>query len=92
MYTKGSSDGLFLDIPQAALIIYCFSTAILFHAAILEPHTLRSSYWKFLQSISGGCIGLMDRHCLETFGLKSSESLERVLKKYKPVPLQVIKF
>lgn len=92
MYIKGSSDGLFPDLPQANIFFHCFSTAILFHAAILEPHNLRPSYWKFLQTVSGGSIGLMDRHCLETFGLKSSESLERVLKKYKPVPLQVIKF
>ncbi|VVC41181.1 Transmembrane protein 135, N-terminal domain [Cinara cedri] len=92
MYTKGSSDGIFPDLPQANIFFYCFSTAILFHAAILEPHNLRPSYWKFLQSVSGGTIGLMDRQCLEVFGLKSSESLERVLKKYKTVPLQVMKF
>lgn len=92
MYIKGSSDGLFPDLPQANVFFHCFSTAILFHAAILEPHNLRPSYWKFLQSVSGGSIGLIDRHCLDTFGLKSSESLERVLKKYKPVPLQVFKF
>lgn len=92
MYIKGSHDGLFPDLPQASVFFYCFSTSILFHAAILEPHNLRHSYWKFLQSVSGGSIGLIDRHCLETFGLKSSLSLEKVLKKYKPVPLQVVKF
>ncbi|KAL5239737.1 hypothetical protein ACI65C_007147 [Semiaphis heraclei] len=92
MYIKGSNDGLFPDLPQANIFFHCFSTAILFHAAILEPHNLRPSYWKFLQSVSGGSIGLIDRHCLETFGLNSSASLERVLTKYKPVPLQVFKF
>jgi hypothetical protein len=92
MYIKGSNDGLFPEIPHANIFLYCFSTAILFHASILEPHNLRPSYWKFLQSVSGGSIGCIDRHCLDTFGLQSSESLEKVLKKYKPVPLQVIKF
>lgn len=92
MYIKGSSDGLFPDLHQSNIFIYCFSTALLFHAAVLEPHTLRPSYWKFLQSVSGGSIGLFDRHCVETFGLKSIDSLEKVLKKHKPVPLQLIKF
>ncbi|XP_050532741.1 transmembrane protein 135-like [Daktulosphaira vitifoliae] len=92
MYNKGSNGKILPDIPQANVLIYCFSTAILFHAAILEPQNLRSSYWKFLQSVSGGCVGLMDRHCLDAFGLRSSESLEKVLMKHKPVPLQLIQF
>lgn len=92
MYTTSSSDGLLPDLPHANIFFHCFSTAILFHAAVLEPHNLRSSYWKFLQSVSGGTMGLIDRHCLETFGLKSVESFERVIKKYKLIPLQVIKF
>lgn len=92
MYNKGSNGKILPDIPQANVFIYCFSTAILFHAAILEPQNLRLSYWKFLQSVSGGCMGLMDRYCLDAFGLKSSESLEKVLMKHKPVPLQLIQF
>jgi len=92
MYIKGSNDGLFPELPNASIFFHCFSTSILFHAAVLEPQNLRSSYWKFLQSVSGGAIGLLDRHCLDTFGLQSSVSLETVLKKYKPVPLLVNKF
>lgn len=92
MYIKGSNNGVFPELPKANILFYCFATAILFHAAILEPHNLRPSYWKFMQSLSGGTVGLMDRQCLDVFGLKSSESLERVLKKYKTVPLQVMKF
>ncbi|XP_050429383.1 transmembrane protein 135-like [Adelges cooleyi] len=92
IYNKGSNGRILPNLPQANVFIYCFSTAILFHAAILEPHNLRPSYWKFLQTVSGGCIGLIDRHCLDAFGLRSSESLEKVLLKHKPVPLQLIKF
>jgi len=92
MYIEGSNDGLFPNLPRANIFFYCFSTAILLHAAILEPHNLRPSYWKFLQSLSGETIGLIDRNYLDMFGLKSSESLERVLKKYKPVPSHVFKF
>ncbi|XP_022173444.1 transmembrane protein 135-like isoform X2 [Myzus persicae] len=92
MYVKGSNNGLFPDLPQANIFFYCFSTAILSHAAILEPHNLRPSYWKFLQSLSGEIIGTVDRYYLDTFGLKSSESLEIVLKKNKHVPSHVFKF
>jgi len=92
MYIKGCNNGLFPDLPRANIFFYCFSTAILVHAAILEPHNLRPSYWKFVQSLSGETVGLIDRHYLDIFGLKSSESFERVLKKYKPVPTRGFKF
>jgi len=35
------------------LFLYSFFTAVLFHAGILEPKSLRPSYYKFLQAISG---------------------------------------
>ncbi|XP_015365059.1 PREDICTED: transmembrane protein 135-like isoform X2 [Diuraphis noxia] len=92
MYIKGSNDGHFPDLPRANIFFYCFSTAILIHAAILEPHNLRPSYWKFLQSLSGETVGLIDRNYLDIFGLKSSESFKSVLKTYKPVPSRVFKF
>lgn len=46
--------GYLPKIPGFTEFLYCFSTAVLFHAAILEPTNLRPSYWKFLHSISGG--------------------------------------
>nr|CAI5843961.1 unnamed protein product [Callosobruchus analis] len=62
-------------------------TAILFHAAILEPTNLRPSYWKFLHSISGGRIACMSRQPLEVWGLNTSESLKQVLEQTKTVPV-----
>lgn len=38
---RGSNIGLFPDLLRANIFFYCFSTAILIHAAILEPHNLR---------------------------------------------------
>lgn len=35
------------------MILYTLCTATLFHAGIVEPRTLRASYFKFLQAISG---------------------------------------
>lgn len=41
-------------VPYFTILLYCTSTAILFHAAILEPLALRLSYFKFLHSVTGG--------------------------------------
>jgi len=92
MYIKGSNDGLFPDLPQANIVFYSLSGAIIFHAAILEPNNVRPSYWKFLQNLSGESIAYFNRQCLDIFGLKSSQSLEKVFKKFKLTPLQLIKF
>ncbi|XP_075219449.1 transmembrane protein 135-like isoform X2 [Lycorma delicatula] len=83
LYVDGVGKGIFPEFPHASVFFHCFSTAVLFHAALFEPHNLRSSYWKFLYSMSGGRIAEMNRECLDPFGLGSSKSLEIVLKKHK---------
>ncbi|CAK9815575.1 Transmembrane protein 135 [Anthophora quadrimaculata] len=69
------------EVKGFAIFLYCFSTAVLFHVAILEPQFLRSSYWKFLYSISGGRVAVMSRLPLDAFGLESSKHLADVLRK-----------
>lgn len=53
-YNWGIEKGYAPKIPGFTVLLYCASTALLFHAATLEPLALRPSYWKFLYSISGG--------------------------------------
>lgn len=53
-YNLGIDKGFLPKVPGFVNFLYSFSTATLFHAAILEPTNLRPSYWKFLHSISGG--------------------------------------
>ncbi|ERL90703.1 hypothetical protein D910_08050 [Dendroctonus ponderosae] len=53
-YNIGTQKGLVPRVPGFPEFLYCLSTGILFHAALLEPTNLRPSYWKFLHSISGG--------------------------------------
>ncbi|XP_066992281.1 transmembrane protein 135 isoform X1 [Anabrus simplex] len=79
MYNDGVGKGFLPELPGATVLLYCTSTAILFHAALLEPHNLRPSYWKFLHRVSGGWIVSMDRRPLDAFGLGSSKSLQQVL-------------
>ncbi|XP_068979823.1 transmembrane protein 135-like isoform X1 [Bombus flavifrons] len=69
------------EIKWFVIFLYCFCTAILFHAAILEPQLLRSSYWKFLYAVSGGRIAVMSRVSLDAFGLESTKHLADVLRK-----------
>uniref|UniRef100_A0A6M2E0R9 Putative secreted protein n=1 Tax=Xenopsylla cheopis TaxID=163159 RepID=A0A6M2E0R9_XENCH len=71
--------GLVPEVPGFTIFLYCFSTAILFHAAILEPTNLRPSYWKFLHSLSGGRIASMSRASMDAWGFGTSDSLKKVL-------------
>ncbi|KAJ8968444.1 hypothetical protein NQ314_002303 [Rhamnusium bicolor] len=86
-YNLGTDKGIFPRVPGFTEFLYSFSTAILFHAAILEPTNLRPSYWKFLHSISGGRIACLSRTPLEVWGLNTTESLRKVLEQTKTVPV-----
>lgn len=78
--------GYLPEIPYGTVLLYSFSTAVLFHAALLEPHNLRQSYYKFLYGLSGGRISLMDRECLDPFGLSTSLHHSEVLKRLRLEP------
>ncbi|KAI4470470.1 hypothetical protein MML48_1g03976 [Holotrichia oblita] len=67
------------DVPGFNMFLYCLSTGILFHVALLEPHNLRSSYWKFLINISGGRVACMNRKPLDVWGLGTSQGLAQTL-------------
>ncbi|XP_077281833.1 transmembrane protein 135 [Temnothorax americanus] len=71
------------EIKWFVILLYCCSTALLFHVAILEPQNLRSSYWRFLYNMSGGRIAAMSRLPLNVFGLETSKNLQQVLGKTK---------
>lgn len=69
------------EVKWFVIFLYCVSTALLFHVAIMEPQNLRPSYWKFLYNISGGRIAAMPRLALDEFGLETSKHLQEVLRK-----------
>ncbi|KAM0729627.1 Transmembrane protein 135 [Formica fusca] len=71
------------EIKWFVIFLYCFSTATLFHTAIIEPQNLRSSYWRFLYNVSGGRIAAMSRLPLNMFGLETNKNLQEVLRKTK---------
>lgn len=89
-YNWGIEKGYVPKIPGFTVLLYCASTALLFHAATLEPMNLRPSYWKFLHSISGGRIAVMDRSGFDVYGLNTSGQIREVSKMCNTQ--QVLKF
>lgn len=82
-YNIGIDKGYLPTVPHFTFLLYCASTATLFHAATLEPLCLRQSYWKFLHSLSGGRVAGMDRLALDAYGLETSKQLAEMLKRTK---------
>lgn len=83
LWNDATENGKVPEVKWFVIFLYCFSTATLFHAAIIEPQNLRSSYWKFLYKVSGGRIAAMSRIALNEFGLETSKNLQEVLRKTK---------
>ncbi|XP_043487845.1 transmembrane protein 135-like isoform X1 [Polistes fuscatus] len=81
IWNEGVEKGIFPEFKWFVIFLYSFSTAVLFHAAIVEPQNLRSSYWKFLYTASGGRIATISRSCLEPFGMNSNKYLQEILVK-----------
>ncbi|XP_060597965.1 transmembrane protein 135-like isoform X2 [Ruditapes philippinarum] len=65
LYFKGIASGSVPYIKCADIIIYSISTAIVFHAAVIEPHNLRPAYWNFLLRVTGNKFAGMNRKLLD---------------------------
>ncbi|KAK7493002.1 hypothetical protein BaRGS_00015732, partial [Batillaria attramentaria] len=72
MYFKGIEAGKLPHIPCADIFIYAFSTAFVFHAAVMEPHSVRPAYWKWLLRVTDNKFAYMNRRLLDVFGVNSS--------------------
>lgn len=79
-YNWGIEKGYVPKVSGFTVFLYCASTALLFHAATLEPMNLRPSYWKFLHSISGGRISVMDRTGFNVYGLATMDQIAQISK------------
>ncbi|KAH0513901.1 Transmembrane protein 135 [Microtus ochrogaster] len=84
MYFKGIAAGKVPYFPQADTIIYSISTAICFHAAVMEVHNLRPSYWKFLLRLTKGRFALMNRKALDVFGTGASREFHNFIPRLDP--------
>ncbi|XP_073425352.1 transmembrane protein 135 isoform X2 [Dendrobates tinctorius] len=84
MYFKGIEAGRFPYFPHADSVIYAVSTAICFHAAVLEVQNLRPSYWKFLLRLTKGRFAFMNRKALDVFGSEASKNFNNFIPKLDP--------
>lgn len=72
-------DDLEWNLPGGMVILYAFATAVLFHAALVEPQKLPLAYSKFLNKLTGGCYVAMDRRHLEIFNYNSFQQLQNIV-------------
>ncbi|XP_004518189.1 transmembrane protein 135 [Ceratitis capitata] len=77
-YDLGIKEGVLPHISNFTLLLYSFCTAILFHAGILEPKTIRPSYFKFLQAISGDRLNRFNLEPFNVYGQNASEQMKEV--------------
>lgn len=82
-YNMLADKGYLPHIPGSMIFMYCAFTAVLFHAATIEPKNLRPSYWKFLYNLSGGRIAVMDRRSFDVWGLDTHAQIMKTIEMTK---------
>ncbi|XP_053969418.1 transmembrane protein 135 [Anastrepha ludens] len=80
-YNLGIQEGVLPRVPGFMLYLYSFCTALLFHAGILEPKTIRPSYFKFLQAISGDRLNRFNVEPFDVYGQNASQQMKEVSRK-----------
>jgi len=84
LYFRGVQNGKLPWYRHGDVLIYAFCTAIMLHAAVLEPHSIKPAYWKFLTNLTNSRFLQMNRKWLDAFGLGSSF----LFPDFDPFPLQ----
>ncbi|XP_061558307.1 transmembrane protein 135 [Phycodurus eques] len=84
LYFKGIEAGHFPYFPQADTYLYTISTAICFQAAVMEVQNVRPAYWKFLQRLTKGRFGMMNRQLLDVFGTQASRDFQGFVPQLDP--------
>jgi len=73
VYKQGVSAGVLPAIPYAEILTYSFSTAFLFHACTWEVHSVRPSYWRYLNVVTAKRFCEINREKLdELYGTESA--------------------
>jgi hypothetical protein len=63
--------------PGGDVLLFCLLSAYLLSCAVLEPHVLRPSYYKFLCSLTGNRLQLFNRPLFSKFFSTNSSILLR---------------
>ncbi|KAK6109623.1 putative integral membrane protein [Brugia pahangi] len=73
-----------LVIPYGDVILYALATGYVAWNAVIEPHTLREGYWKFLAGLTGNKIEQLNRRLFDSFGYDSSKKFPHFIPKLDP--------
>ena len=73
IYFKCADDGKVPILPWFDSILYGLSTALVLHAAVVEPQAMRPSYYKFLKRLTGGYFDQVNRPMMNCYGTCSSK-------------------
>ncbi|PAA83113.1 hypothetical protein BOX15_Mlig028988g1 [Macrostomum lignano] len=52
-------------LPHSDILLYALSTGVMFHFALFEPMSLRAAYWHFLQRLTDGYMGQLNRRIFD---------------------------
>ncbi|KAH8362235.1 hypothetical protein KR200_001386 [Drosophila serrata] len=81
LYNWGVAEGRVPEVPHFAMIMYGIFTPVLCHATILEAQSMRPSYFKFIETISGGRLSRFNLKSFEAFGVGSQDQANQIIKK-----------
>jgi len=81
LYNWGVAQGKVPEVPNFSLIMYGFFTSVLCHSTVLEAQSMRPSYYKFIETISGGRLSRFNMKSFEAFGVHSQDQANQVIKK-----------
>lgn len=81
LYNWGVAEEKVPEVPHFSMIMYGFFTAVLCHSTVLEAKSMRPSYFKFIENISGGRLSRFNMKSFEAFGVKSQDQANYIIKK-----------
>uniref|UniRef100_A0A915D9F4 Uncharacterized protein n=1 Tax=Ditylenchus dipsaci TaxID=166011 RepID=A0A915D9F4_9BILA len=66
-------------------LLYSLTAGYLIGVAVIEPHALRRSYYKFLCDVTGNRMVLFNRRLIEKFGFESNKMFDNYYAKLHPL-------
>jgi len=73
IYFKLAHEGKLPILRWFDSFLYAASTALVFHAAVVEPQAMRPAYYRFLERLTGGHFSEVNRPMMECYGVCSSK-------------------
>ncbi|CAJ0582372.1 unnamed protein product, partial [Mesorhabditis spiculigera] len=73
LYDDLVARGYIPKFRHGAIMLYTFATGYVLFVAAIEPHALRTGYYKFLMGLSGNRLAVFNRRLFDEVGFRSSK-------------------